>query len=187
MKQTSSSEFTNDAKRLKKRIEASGIEHVTLNTGQLIVTRYEEVPTWAYETLRSVFPEDGACHCVPMPVFDDTHKLRVSRSGTNLLTTVIRSDDISVVTVGIGLRPDSSTRTWRLLHRTAQIPCITRPQDVPVRPWVAARFEEGLYISSLSFILTLGGFERCLAWAFVEHLTRESLLTTQREPVEDAH
>jgi hypothetical protein len=52
---------------------------------------------------------------------------------------------------------------------------------------VAARFEEGLYISSLSFILTLGGFERCLAWAFVEHLTRESLLTTQREPVEDAH
>jgi len=183
MKQTSFSKATVDGKRLRNRVEMSGIEHITLNTGHRRVSSHGEVAAWIYEPLSYVFPDDGNNHCVPMPEFGDTHSLSVSRNGTNLLTTVVqRSDGVSVVTVGIGLQPDSSTRTWRFLHKTAQLRCITRPQEVPVRPWVAARLEMGLNISSLSFILTLGDFERCLAWAFLEHLARESSLPKELKP-----
>lgn len=145
-----------DAKQLKQRIEMSGIEHVTLHTGQRRISRRGEVPAWGYEHFRSVFPSDGESHSVVMPFFDATHILHIRRSGTSLLTTVAqRNDGTSIGTIGIGLRPDSSKRTWRFLHQIAELPSITRPGDVPVRPWVAAELGMGYANSSVGFILAL--------------------------------
>lgn len=160
---------------LCREVTASGIEHVTLTTGHRRVSRTNEAGADIIGKLLAIFPKDGATHVVAMPGFEITHLLRVTRSSTSLLATVMECCcEIPVVTVGVGLSPEEDARLWQLLHAEATLPCSTNGKLSPARPWVAARLEIGVILSSPTLVFALGDFERCLAWAFVEQLSREA-------------
>lgn len=165
-----------DPGTLAQRVTASGIEHVTLTTGHRRISSSDEVGANVVQELLPVFPPDGTNRVMPMPGFSDTHILDITTSGSSLLATIyqrVGNSPAPVLTLGVGLNPEVDGTCWQLLHVGSPLPCATRGPDAPSRPWVAARLEIGTIFSSLEFIMAAGDFERCLAWAFVEHLSRK--------------
>jgi hypothetical protein len=162
------------------------IWHISLNTGD---TRQ----SWRHEIDQTLMPriaqlldaalDDDARD--PTPAEMDEHPLgtpiprialpipgyylSATGDGRCLLASVSASDETLLVTFGVAAHARCGAGLWRVLTEMPKLinPAPTRPQA----PWCAARLQPGLVIYP-SAAYWLGDLERCIAWAWLDRVTK---------------
>jgi len=150
---------------------ASGMDHLTLNTGHKRVTLASEVEPEVVQMLMPLVVGANG-QPVPMPTAEATHTISIETDGTSMRASIHptqRGFSMPVVTFAVCLVPDAGHKLWAELHRP--MPTATRFSGAPKRPWIAVRLELYLELQAPEFIDLLGDFERCLAWTFVEYVS----------------
>ena len=92
------------------------------------------------------------------------YRLTGNAHGSALLATVCVGEQ-PLVTIGVAARSQSSARLWEELINVKTVrDDVARPEA----PWCAVRLHSHLLLDPMA-ASWLGDFERCLAWAWIEH------------------
>ena len=137
------------------------IHHITLTTGHVRRSTRDEVADDVVAQLQAHVLEGG-----PVPGFPDYH-LEAEPRG-KCWQGVVFAGDLALVTIGVATRAQCGARLWRRLHEPG-LTLATRPDQRPPEPWCGVVLHPGL-ATRTDAATWLGDYERCLAWAWVEHL-----------------
>jgi hypothetical protein len=134
----------------------TGMQHLTLDTGQTRVSFRDEIDPRVLEQLRPLtvtgtypMPQPAGC------------TVKVTVDGTAALVTVMRGGD-PLVTFGVAADEPGAERLWPLIAR----PGVPQPSAVP---WLTAGLEVGVAVHP-GALGWLGDFERCWAWCWLDHV-----------------
>lgn len=80
----------------------------------------------------------------------------------------------ALVTMAVAMRPRQGAGLWRTLHNLlggAMPPLVTDPATQPPAPWLAVALHlPALLPAPHPALHWLGDAERCIAWAWIEHV-----------------
>ena len=134
--------------------------HVTLQSGHARKTYRSEIDERLIDACRPLLAADGE-H--PIPFIPAARSLLVSRSGKQLLATVM-AGPAPICTIGVALKSRGSAKLWDVLHSGCNTDTHRADQAAP--PWIAARLEIGINLN-IGDAEWLGDFERGLGWTWV--------------------
>ena len=143
----------------------AGLIHYTLDTGHSRVSPRGEVRDDVLAKLEPML--EPGCHLIPGP--PGGYRCRTSVDGSALLASVVDGEGEPLVTFGVAPDSPAADRLWSGLKatHTANQSSIRRPERTP---WCAVVIG-GALPSHFDTTEWLGDFERCLAWAWIEHQT----------------
>lgn len=149
------------------------IHHLTLTTGHTRRSWRHEIDPGVLRDLGRLLRRGIDTGRIDLTMIEPAgHWVRVTPHGKCVLLTVMHGDDMPLVTFGVAAHSRCGARMWRLLTQDAVVaegaPRLS-PDRAPQEPWCAARIEPGLMYRP-DAAQWLGDFERCIAWAWLDHL-----------------
>lgn len=159
------------------------IDHITLDTGHVRRSPRHEVGAEALAAMRDSLA-DTLAHPherTPLPAMAG-YSYSASAEDGSLMVTIwgtlhpaVGPPSIGpapVVTFGVARAGGDAAGLWRLLHGArggmAAAPYVTRVDQAPPAPWLAARLEAGSTLIPAGDLLWMADFERVTAWAWLE-------------------
>lgn len=167
------------------------IHHITLNTGHARASYRSEIHPGVVEILRPLLERALTGEHTPIPGVTPPHTLTGGVCGRCISLTVwapplsplafpgaasVADRPVPIAEIGIAPHSRCGTRLWRSLHETGERlggGIATDIERCPPEPWVAAALDAGI-AQHMAAAHWLGDFERCLAWAWLEHLERRA-------------
>jgi len=153
------------------------LRHVILTTGRVHQSERSSLADAGIAAAAKLLNEAFDGHEPLVPGTSPSVSMAVTDSGRCLSVLLRRADaplSPPVVTIGIAGEPECGPRLWRWLH------AVTDPHELattgeahPPEPWCAERQERArvLYVEGAPW-RTLQEFECCIAWAFLDQLSR---------------
>lgn len=142
-------------------MDTDWLHHITTSTGHTRRSPRSEVSDDVVRMLREMLDRAIRGERVDLPI--EGTCMSAAAEGDALLVTAWRGR-APLVTVGVARSDTDALRLWGLLRRDGD----AAPDRPPPAPWCAAVLEPGLLLHP-GDAAWLGDYERCLAWAWVEH------------------
>lgn len=148
------------------------INHITLTTGHTRRSYRREVSHEIIATLQPMILALAQSGEATLPIDDGEWRIDGPQMGKSCrVWTVWHRDNSPICTIGLATKSRCGGEIWRALHDMPMPPddvVITDRGDVPAAPWLAVRLHIGAALHP-DCQPWLGDFERCLAWAWIEH------------------
>lgn len=152
------------------------IHHVTLTTGACGRSWRHEISPEAMHVVAAMLDAVLVEREVGIPATDPPCTVSVTAEGRCMIATVYGPDyqrmRTPLATFGVAAKARCGAPLWRVMHHHAVGVIATREDERPNEPWCAVRLEPGIAIHE-SAAHWLGDFERCLAWAWLDHIERK--------------
>lgn len=147
------------------------IRHIALDTGRASKSRREEIRDEAIAELRPLLARVVVGETVAVPKVVPEHVMTGVTAGMALTVAVYSplmpgaSERQPLLTLGVAVHSHSSVALWRALH--GWDPGDPPLEEPPQLPWCGVRLLPALahWPAAKDW---LGGFERCVAWTWVE-------------------
>lgn len=147
------------------------IQHITIQTGHVRRSWRHEIDPAILEQVGAILA-DALRGDRQIPGDPPGCILRAMRSGRCLLASVRSPEEsgarIPLVTFGVAAHSRCGASLWRLL---TEVPVRVSSDPCPEEPWCAVRLEAGLAVYPAA-AHWLGDMERCIAWAWMDLLSR---------------
>lgn len=150
--------------------------HITLNTGHARWSERSEVQPGLLTQLGPLVTQCEREHSVEVPTPSGLMLLSSLQPETPsrhvAVWTIRHPGGPALATWAVGMRARPAAGLWRQLHEHAR-DVVTRADDAPPAPWLAAWLHALLYMTPEGFVPWvhwLGDFERCVAWAWIDEV-----------------
>lgn len=141
------------------------IEHINLNTGHICRESRDSFDSETVATLAPMVAELRAGRRAALPQEFGGYEMDGQNKGVNCVIWTLWRGENRIATLGLATKSRCSAGVWRTLHDIdAQDKVVTDRNSPPATPWAAVRIHAG----ATPHPDWLDGFERRLAWAWME-------------------